>query len=94
MLAHACYPASTLRGRPPRRPFARELTALRSLVRLPTSAAAVTRLIFERARPRVGIDTLATRTSALGCSCGWAWRYALSVRTMALSAFARVRPWA
>ena len=63
------YSASTLRGRPPKRPFARELAALRSLVRRPTRAAAVTRLTFER-RPRVGADTLATRTSALGCSCG------------------------
>src|SRR3970282_873337 len=52
---NACYPASTFRGRPPRRPFVRELAALRWLVRLPTSAAAVTRLTFERARPRVGI---------------------------------------
>jgi hypothetical protein len=69
--AHACYPASALLGLPPKRPFARELAALRSLVRLPTSAAAVTRLILERARPRGGADTLATRTSARGCSCGW-----------------------
>src|SRR5207244_7346690 len=30
------------RGRPPRRPFARELAAFRRLVRLPTSAAALT----------------------------------------------------
>jgi hypothetical protein len=65
----ACYPASTLRGRPPSRPFTRELAALRWLVRLPTSAAAVTRLTFAGVRPRV--DTLATRTSALGSSSGW-----------------------
>ena len=43
------YPAMALRGRPPRRPFARELAAFRWLVRLPTSAAAVTRLTFDRA---------------------------------------------
>jgi hypothetical protein len=31
-------------------------------------AAAVTRLTLRRAWPRVGTDTLATRTSARGCS--------------------------
>ena len=40
------YLAATLRGRPPRRPFARELAALRSLVRRPTNAAAVTKCTF------------------------------------------------
>jgi hypothetical protein len=48
----ACDPylaAAALRGRPPRRPFARELAALRSLVRRPTNAAAVTRLTLARA---------------------------------------------
>jgi hypothetical protein len=45
------YLTATFRGRPPRRPFARELAALRSLVRLPTSAAAVTRLTFGRVDP-------------------------------------------
>jgi hypothetical protein len=40
---------AALRGRPPRRPFARELAALRSLVRRPTNAAAVTRLTLARA---------------------------------------------
>jgi len=40
------YLAATLRGRPPRRPFARELAALRSLVRRPTNAAAVTKFTF------------------------------------------------
>jgi hypothetical protein len=88
----ACYPASTFRGRPPKRPFVRELAAFRSLVRLPTSAAAVTRRTFERVRPRVGLDTVATRTSALGCSTGWASRYAVNVRTIALAALPRVGP--
>src|SRR6185436_6577836 len=84
------YPLATLRGRPPRRPLARELAALRSLVRRPTNAAAVTRFTIGRARPPADIDTLATLTSARGCSCGWTYRYALSVRVIALAAFARV----
>ena len=86
------YPLATLRGRPPRRPLARELAALRSLVRRPTNAAAVTRFTLGRARPPADIDTLATLTSARGCSCGWTSRYALSVRVIALAAFARVGP--
>jgi hypothetical protein len=43
------YSAMTFRGRPPRRPFARELSALRALLRLPTKAAAVTKFTFGRA---------------------------------------------
>ena len=54
------YLTAALRGRPPRRPFARELAALRSLVRRPTSAAAVTKCTLGRARPPAGVQTLAT----------------------------------
>ena len=64
----------SLRGRPPSRPFARELAALRALVRRPTNAAAVTKLTFGRESPRVGVATLATCTSARGSSCGCASR--------------------
>jgi len=44
----------SLRGRPPSRPFARELAALRSLVRRPTSAAAVSHSLsrFQSFSPR------------------------------------------
>ncbi len=72
-------PCLLLRGQLARAPTEapiRARTCRRTLTRarLPTSAAAVTRLTFDRARPRVAIDTLATRISARGSSSGWASR--------------------
>src|SRR5688572_20478720 len=84
--------AIVVRGRPPRRPFARELAALRTLVRRPTKAAAVTRVTFVRVWVPLGIETFATWTSARGSSSGCASRYARSVRTIALAALPRVAP--
>src|SRR5205807_10206630 len=79
------------RGRPPRRPFARELAAFRRLVWLPTSAAALTSATLGFLPMTDGL-TVATLTSADVDVPGLASRAAGSVRWLAPSARIAVAP--
>ena len=81
------------RGRPPSRPFLRELASFLRLVRLPTSAAALTRATVGLRDERYDV-TLATLTLACEVASGWVSRYAVNVRWSARSACVAVDPWA
>lgn len=79
-------PPEAFRGRPPRRPFARDARALLALVRAPTSAATPTMLTVGSGRS----ENRATRTWAADFASGCAVRYAFKTSRIARSTFAGV----
>jgi len=72
--AYTCF-----RGRPPSRPFARELAAFLALVRPPTNAAALTIVSEGRRGAFQPLRSVATLTEAALVASGWATRYAANV---------------